>query len=605
MGSIMLNGISYTSGGADVEANPQDTPSDTLSTIGIDGVVYEIEGGGATSADWKLLASVTGNEVVDISNYYARADEFNIVLKVDGYDDQVLTTTFPKSAIPESNGRISLGRNYYDALVKVSPASIQLYQCRSNSSEDVLSTTTMDVYYRKSGAQICFGFIDTTNVIVPMTAYPGNGSATYTATQDCVVVCDICAAANNSAYIQVDGKTVESIAYTERLTQQTYNVTLKKGQTIVIHSSYAEAAVNYGVYGIARGSEVPAYDLVRGNVSGAFLDTNRLIKSATPIPANTDVTYTATEDCAVIFALINAQNQNYSAWIDGISFCSSWGQTGAKSGQQMVYLKKGQTIKFNQTYTGADGGYTVYGLSYGTQNIFAPQIYSLTEREVGTWINNKPLYQITYNFNDIQIAKETWTTVVDVSSLDIDSLAVAFGNPSQKQCAVLNAYVNNGNLQVFLSFAWVLNSITIQYTKTTDVPGSGQYDTLGMPMEHDSTTEHVVGTDENGETIYEMTIKAPTMSWTTGSGYAMYQVDTSCITDSVKRVWWVKGMLHDNNDNRDLPIPYFRVVDSESIYYQLMQLPNGSVLLGIFVKSNNAGGYIPSDLSVTIRYTKL
>ena len=126
-------------------------------------------GGGATSADWELLASVTGSEVVDISNYYARADEFNIVLKVDGYDDQVLTTTFPKSAIPESNGRISLGRNYYDALVDVSPASIQLYQCRGNSSEDVLSTTTMDVYYRKSGAQICFGFIDTTNVIVPFT----------------------------------------------------------------------------------------------------------------------------------------------------------------------------------------------------------------------------------------------------------------------------------------------------------------------------------------------------------------------------------------------------------------------------------------------------
>ena len=69
-------------------------------------------GGGATSADWELLASVTGSELVDISDYYARADEFNIVLKVDGYDDQVLTTTFPKSAISESNGRISLGRNY-------------------------------------------------------------------------------------------------------------------------------------------------------------------------------------------------------------------------------------------------------------------------------------------------------------------------------------------------------------------------------------------------------------------------------------------------------------------------------------------------------------
>lgn len=67
MGSIMLNGISYTSGGADVEANPQDTPSDTLSTIGIDGVVYEIEGGGGGS-DVVIDPTITsGTKIADIT----------------------------------------------------------------------------------------------------------------------------------------------------------------------------------------------------------------------------------------------------------------------------------------------------------------------------------------------------------------------------------------------------------------------------------------------------------------------------------------------------------------------------------------------------------
>lgn len=67
MGSIMLNGISYTSSGADVEANPQDTPSDTLSTIGIDGVVYEIEGGGGGS-DVVVNPTITsGTKIADIT----------------------------------------------------------------------------------------------------------------------------------------------------------------------------------------------------------------------------------------------------------------------------------------------------------------------------------------------------------------------------------------------------------------------------------------------------------------------------------------------------------------------------------------------------------
>lgn len=550
-------------------------------------------GGGATSADWKLLASVTGSEVVDISNYYARADEFNIVLKVDGYDDQVLTTTFPKSAIPESNGRISLGRNYYDALVKISPAGIQLYQCRGNSSEDVLSTTTMDVYYRKSGAQICFGFIDTTNVIVPQTNYTGTMS--YTATQDCWVALDMYAT-NGVSDAYIDGVRI-GVIYSNANTSSSTTIPLRKGQTL---SVTADDLGWYAVYGIARGSEVPAYDLVRGNVYGAFIDTNRLIKSTTAIPANTDVTYTATDDCAVIFALINAQNQNYSAWIDGIPFCSSWGQTGAKSGQQMVYLKRGQTIKFNQTYTGADGGYEVYGLSYGTQNIFTPQIYSLEEKCVGVWIDNKPLYQKTLVYNNItkgrvdnlahnisDIDKIVYNDWVFVNSQNHQSVT-GFENTSNNYWAAIFSIGDIG-ISYRIGTDWAVDTliVNVKYTKTTDVAGSGSYNTLGVPMVHiEDNVETVIGT-YNGKPLYQMKTSFTVNTTQQLNGFYRGDADLSSImpTDVDRVLETLSNMQNPNSASRGFITSWYES-DVQSLFY-----------LCLFSVSGNTGHTI-------IKYTK-
>ena len=47
--------------------------------------------------------------------------------------------------------------------------------------------------------------------------------------------------------------------------------------------------------------------------------------------------------------------------------------------------------------------------------------------------------------------------------------------------------------------------ITLQYTKTTDQPGSGTFLTDGTPSHHYSTSEKVVGTWIDGSTLYERT----------------------------------------------------------------------------------------------------
>ena len=50
MGKIIMNGNAYSSVGSDVEANPQGTATDTLNTVGIDNVIYEIQGSGGSSS---------------------------------------------------------------------------------------------------------------------------------------------------------------------------------------------------------------------------------------------------------------------------------------------------------------------------------------------------------------------------------------------------------------------------------------------------------------------------------------------------------------------------------------------------------------------------
>ena len=42
----------FGGGGSNIEPNPQDTPTDTLETIEIDGTVYDIAGSGRTVYDF-------------------------------------------------------------------------------------------------------------------------------------------------------------------------------------------------------------------------------------------------------------------------------------------------------------------------------------------------------------------------------------------------------------------------------------------------------------------------------------------------------------------------------------------------------------------------
>lgn len=160
---------------------------------------------------------------------------------------------------------------------------------------------------------------------------------------------------------------------------------------------------------------------------------------------------------------------------------------------------------------------------------YAPVIYSLEEREIGVWIDGKPLYQKT-----IVLPISDFSTTTDSYVLhgidNIDFPVYAYGFPygenlnHGQQIVPASATLSNTGINAQWSttvtyfgrtkLGYFLGSqmlsrlshfyFTLQYTKTTDVPGSGQWGTNGVPMVHYDGNEKIIGT-WFGETLYEKT----------------------------------------------------------------------------------------------------
>lgn len=153
----------------------------------------------------------------------------------------------------------------------------------------------------------------------------------------------------------------------------------------------------------------------------------------------------------------------------------------------------------------------------------APMIYSTEEREVGAWVDDKPLYTKTVSF--IAPSGSGNHTIMDVSGLDIDSLVNIEGKGSYQD--YLYTFPTRSAFfaieQDYLMFnvsnddwgSYTMN-VTLYYTKTSDVAGSGSYGSLGVPMEHYDDTERVVGT-YFGETLYQKTIPNISITGTTNT----------------------------------------------------------------------------------------
>ena len=151
-------------------------------------------------------------------------------------------------------------------------------------------------------------------------------------------------------------------------------------------------------------------------------------------------------------------------------------------------------------------------------NVFSPIIYSTEEREIGVWIDGKPLYQKTIDCGYLPNTTEKTVShliqnidkIINVDSIQIwpnNLYASANYNDASNSNYETMVLVNLTNVRLVTK----ANSsekycyVTVQYTKTTDTPGSGKWGTGGVPAKHYSTNEQVVGTWIDGKPLYEKT----------------------------------------------------------------------------------------------------
>lgn len=283
-------------------------------------------------------------------------------------------------------------------------------------------------------------------------------------------------------------------------------------------------------------------DILGGNVYGAFIDPDRLIYSAFTFDGSTH-SWTATEDVILTDNMqpIDSSSATFIR-IDGKQVFASY-----VLDDPFVYVKKGQVVE----YRGKSGSsMKAYAIQQGTNGIFAPVIYSDNERVIGVWRDNKPLYQRTFVLsspitvngsgtllpNDIQTALADVEIMVD-SECARDSTYSAFISPY--------VYKSGGQWYILSADNWGnVKFITLRYTKTTDVAGSGNWNTYGVPTVHYSTSEQVIGT-YFGKPLYEKTWDNLSIA-INGSNWVYFNdpVDIDNVVSFVACYQGANGFLH-------------------------------------------------------------
>ena len=82
-GTLDLN----ETGGTEVEANPQGTPTDTLNSIGIDGVIYGIEGGGGSGSGSEIIPITAGDGTTSRTFQLSKTPSMIVMSYFEGNDD--------------------------------------------------------------------------------------------------------------------------------------------------------------------------------------------------------------------------------------------------------------------------------------------------------------------------------------------------------------------------------------------------------------------------------------------------------------------------------------------------------------------------------------
>ena len=244
-------------------------------------------------------------------------------------------------------------------------------------------------------------------------------------------------------------------------------------------------------------------------------------------------------------------------------------------------------------------------------NIYAPVIYSTNERCIGVWTDGRPLYQVTKIFNNIAsgrvdnmphgIANTHTLLLVDwkftTSSNSYGIIGYDSLDASKNYWCSIISY-NSVGITYRIGESWNATRLvcTFLYTKTTDVAGSGNWGTDGIPTHHYSTSEKVIGTWLDGKTLYEKTIDCG----------ALPNQATKTIAHNVNFDFIVNafGTAQDTTTKQVFPIPFTNSAQRGGTYdttdSQIMLfITTTDITLRTWVNRSNF-----NKTYVTIQYTK-
>ena len=257
---------------------------------------------------------------------------------------------------------------------------------------------------------------------------------------------------------------------------------------------------------------------------------------------------------------INVGKGSVGVWVDATNIIID--TTENRSSQYLIV-----TIQYTKTTdTPWSGKFVPQGYGY----VSSGDIYSEQERQVGVWTDGKPLYQktvdcgalpnnttktVAHGISDVDRIVELKGTAYSTTNgytlplEDIDGGA-GINSAIRLYANVTNIYLDTKKDQS----TYNKTLVTIQYTKTTDVAGSGEYVPSGDKAVHYSTDEEVIGTFM-GETLYRKVftfstpITCPSQQWAqtdiltssinaasvirafTALGQSVYVCDVSCDTN--------------------------------------------------------------------------
>lgn len=352
--------------------------------------------------------------------------------------------------------------------------------------------------------------------------------------------------------------------------------------------------------------------LIQAN--GCFVDTDNVIVSATPFTVS--MSYTATQDCYIGLYIVGVAGSDVTITIDN-EYITSFYYNAVMGYGIGYFLKKGQTFSITGVTSQYNSNYVVYGLMQGSPITFlseyASACYDTNEREVGCWIDGKPIYQRTVEISNVSY-DSNWHDVAHGIS-NVESIVQIKGIIKTTSNYFYNCDVArpNTNLGVIIEVTSTnisyLNSyvdnpdklyVTLLYTKTTDTAGSGKLTPTGFETHHYSTNEQIVGTWIDGKPLYEVTVEVdnPTINSYSTKKYVEAPYSSSVI-DFAK---CVSCTVYDSTDSRWYTLPYERMLSSENINIQAMRLSNGSFAMTAHWDSSNS--YNVTKIRYTIQFTK-